>query len=84
MHARMRAAVEGIDQGADFAGGHELDPETAALVPVTAIGRMLPMRKARCCRLLSGANVNGEAPGCCIWREPAREWVSFSSEGPFK
>jgi hypothetical protein len=33
----MRAAVEGIDQGAEFAEGHELDPETAA----SAIGRML-------------------------------------------
>jgi hypothetical protein len=41
MSARMRAAVEGIDQGTDFAEGHELDPETAALVPASAIGRML-------------------------------------------
>jgi hypothetical protein len=37
----MRAAVEYIDQGADFAEGHELEPETAALVPDSAIGRML-------------------------------------------
>jgi hypothetical protein len=41
MHARVRAAVEGVDQGADFAEGHGLDPETAALVPASAIGRML-------------------------------------------
>jgi hypothetical protein len=41
MQARKRAAVEGIDQGADFAEGHELDAETAARVPASAIGRML-------------------------------------------
>ena len=42
----MRAAVEGIDQGADFAEGREFDRETAALVPVTAIGRLLDQEEA--------------------------------------
>jgi hypothetical protein len=39
--ARIRAAGEGIDQGAEFAEGHKLDRDTAVLVPATAIGRML-------------------------------------------
>jgi hypothetical protein len=46
LQARMRAAVEGIDQGADFAEGPELDLETAALVPATAMGRMLGQEEA--------------------------------------
>jgi hypothetical protein len=38
-HARMRTAIDGIDQGPTFSEGHELDEATAALVPATAIGR---------------------------------------------
>jgi hypothetical protein len=39
MHARMRSAIEVLDQGALFARGHELDRDTAALVPATQRAR---------------------------------------------
>jgi hypothetical protein len=46
LQARTRADVECIDQGADFAEGHELDPETAALLPATAMDRTLGQEEA--------------------------------------
>jgi hypothetical protein len=43
--ARARPSRVSI-RGADFAEGHELDPATAALVPATAMGRMLDQEEA--------------------------------------
>ena len=44
--SRMRAGVSGADQGAQFREGHQLDPESAALIPPTAIGHMLDRDEA--------------------------------------
>ena len=44
--SRMRAAVDGIDRGADLAEVHELDDTSAALIPASATGRMLSQDEA--------------------------------------
>jgi hypothetical protein len=41
IQARLLAAMKGIDEGAEFCEGRELDEATAVLVPETAIGRSL-------------------------------------------
>jgi hypothetical protein len=41
IQARMKAAVTGLDQGLEFAVGHELDEESARQIPADMIGRLL-------------------------------------------
>jgi hypothetical protein len=41
IQARMKAAVTGLDQGLEFALGHELDEESARQIPADMIGRLL-------------------------------------------
>lgn len=44
--ARMRAAEEEADAGADFSGGYELSPEWARQVATRRVGHMLTMEEA--------------------------------------
>jgi len=50
IHARMRAALKGLDEGT-FTEGHELDTETERKVPKAMIGRRLSQEEAK--RLLA-------------------------------
>jgi hypothetical protein len=47
IHAGMRAALLGLDDGARFAQAHMLDAKSAAIVASKEIGRMLTPREAR-------------------------------------
>ena len=44
--ARLQVAAEGLDHGATFCDGHELEGDSATLVPPSAIGRTLPPEEA--------------------------------------
>ena len=50
IHARMRAALAGSDEG-EFTEGHELDGKTEKQVPKAMIGRRLSQEEAK--RLLA-------------------------------
>ena len=50
IHARMRAALAGLDEGT-FTEGHELDRKTTKQVPKAMIGRRLSQEEAK--RLLA-------------------------------
>ena len=41
LQGRMKAAVAGLDQGFDYADGHQLDGISALLIPENMIGRLL-------------------------------------------
>jgi hypothetical protein len=73
MHARVQAAVEGIDQGAEFAEGHELDPETAALVPDSAIGRMLDQEEGAALIRRLAARIPKRAAAASVKRSVKRK-----------
>jgi hypothetical protein len=44
--ARLQVTAQNLDQGATFCDGHELEGDSATLVPPGAIGRMLSLEEA--------------------------------------
>ena len=64
--ARMKAAVAGLDQGFDFADGHQLDGMSALLISEGMIGRLLGERDLL--RLLATTK---KPPAPSVRRRPA-------------
>ena len=60
LHARMRLAVRGIGNPADFSEGKEVDVERAALVPREFMGRLLLPDEAQKLRLLAPDHVQNQ------------------------
>jgi hypothetical protein len=44
--ARLQVTAERLDRGATFSDGHELEGDSATLVPPSAVGRMLSLEEA--------------------------------------
>jgi hypothetical protein len=55
IHARMRDALAGLDQGT-FSEGHELDKKTAKRIAKVMIGRRLSQEEAK--RLLANSPID--------------------------
>ena len=56
-HARMRLAVHGVGNPADYSEAKEVDAERAALVPRSLVGRLLLPDEAQRLRLLAPDHV---------------------------
>jgi hypothetical protein len=52
-HARLRLALRGIGNAADYSDGKEVDAERGALIPRDFVGRLLLPDEAQRLRLLS-------------------------------
>jgi hypothetical protein len=77
IQARLKAAVAGADQGAQFCEGHKLDHATAALLPDTAIGRMLsPDEAARLVRKIERQIPKRPPAPSVKWRAATRKQAS--------
>jgi hypothetical protein len=59
--ARMRAALEAVEAGVDFAEGHEIDAARSALVPAEQLERLLSIEEAN--QLLKGTSKNSDLHG---------------------